>query len=252
MPHRQGDCAPLRSPPPPPWLADRFAFDDWVRRHMPLVKGIARQLKHRVPSSIEEDDLLQWGLLGLMQARKRFTGRQTQFGAFARRRIWGAMLDGLREGDPAPRELRRITNRILRNASQLEQSLGRRPTGTEIAAKSGVTLSQYHQLRSEISAYQQIDVQSEDDLSAFQHRISTPEPLQLLIDRSAQERLWEAIDQLPERERTLLHWRLNGHLKLRRIASKLGVTESRVSQLLRAASKALSLKLAREEAGRPA
>jgi RNA polymerase sigma factor for flagellar operon FliA len=231
-------------------LADQLAFDDWVRAQMPLVKSIARQLKLRLPSSVEEGDLLQWGLLGLIQARKRYTGRQSHFPAFARRRIQGAMFDGLRELDPAPRQFRRTINQIVRNRAELEQTLGRQPSGAEIAKRSGLSLSQYYRLQSEHEAYVPVVLESEEELFGYAHACFTTEPMKLLIEECARRQLHEAVALLPKRERMVLYWRLNDHLKLRRIATKLGLTESRVCQLLAATSQCLRLSLAEDEAGR--
>ena len=113
-----------------------------VQRFMPLVKRIAYHLMARLPPSVQFDDLVQNGMLGLLDAIDRFQeGFGAQFETYAAQRIRGAMLDGLRENDWLPRSLRRDMRRIEAAVHQLEQQKGRHPTETELAESLGVPLA---------------------------------------------------------------------------------------------------------------
>lgn len=213
---------------------------DYVGRFLPLVKRLAGQLMARLPASVEADDIVQAGLIGLMDAVSRFEeGQGVRFEAYAAQRIRGAMLDELRAGDWLPRSLRRSQREIERTISSLEQSLQRIPLAREVASALDVSVPQYHEMLNETSSYQMVyfeDFSGADDLpqDGFLERYCANEegnPMQLLQDRGFRRALIDAIDSLPDRERRLMNMYYDDQLNFREIAATLGVTESRVCQL---------------------
>jgi RNA polymerase sigma factor for flagellar operon FliA len=223
--------------------------EECTREFMPLVRRMAYRLKRRLPSVVEYDDLLQFGLMGLLQAAQRYKGARARFGNFALLRIRGAMLDGLRATDSAPRRLRRDIRHRRQCISKLEQALARPPTAREIAAEMRLTLGQYHCLVHEQEVHEPADLQSAEQWALLcNNGTSQCDALQPLLERCAQQRLTEAVAELPRRERDMLQMRLGECRELRHIAEHFGVTESRVCQLLGGAAARLRSRLA--EAGR--
>jgi RNA polymerase sigma factor for flagellar operon FliA len=211
--------------------------EECTREFMPLVRRMARIMKRRLPCVVGQDDLVQFGLLGLLQAAQRYNGPREEFRYFARPRIRGAIIDGLRETDSAPRRLRRNARHLRLCVSRLEQALSRAPTGREIAAEMQLTLAQYHRLVQEQDAHKSVDPYSAEQHEVpFQDSAAQADPLYLLVDQCNRRRLLAALSELPERLRRMLKLRLDDGLELRRIAVLFGVTESRVCQLLRDAA----------------
>jgi RNA polymerase sigma factor for flagellar operon FliA len=212
-------------------------IDHLVVSYAPLVKRLAYQMMARLPASVEAEDLIQNGMMGLLDAINRFEeGMGAQFETYAAQRIRGAMLDGLREADWAPRSVRRDMRRIESAISALEQEYGRAPGESELAERLGVSLPEYQHMLTEARGYQLIyfDDFSQDDGDDFLERhLGQDEinPLALLEDADARERLVQAIHELPEREKTVMALYYDEDLNLREIGEVMGVTESRVSQL---------------------
>lgn len=221
-------------------VAEREVDGDYVQRFLPLVKRLAGQLMARLPASVEADDMVQAGLIGLMDAVNRFEeGQGVRFEAYAAQRIRGAMLDELRAGDWLPRSLRRNQREIERTVSALEQSLKRVPFAREIADALQLSVPEYHELLNETSSYQLVyfeDFAGPDELPhealLEQHCPDDHDnPMHLLHDRHFREALVDAVNSLPDRERRLMHMYYEGQQNFREIAVTLGVTESRVCQL---------------------
>jgi RNA polymerase sigma factor for flagellar operon FliA len=211
--------------------------EEYTRELMPLVRRMARSMQRRLPGVVDQDDLVQLGLLGLLHAAERYNGPRERFRYFAQLRIRGAMIDGLRETDSAPRRLRRSARHLRHCVCRLEQALARAPTGREIAAEMQLTLAQYHRLVQEQDAHKPVDLHSAEQQDVrYWHSDVQSDPLYSLLERCNRRRLLAALSELPERERRMLKLRLNGSLDLRRIAVLFGVTESRLSQLLREAT----------------
>jgi len=208
-----------------------------VQRFLPLVKRIAYHLMARLPSSVQLDDLVQNGLLGLLDAIERFEeGFGAQFETYATQRIRGAMLDGLRENDWMPRQLRREMRRVEAAISQLEQSAGRPPSEQELADNLGMSLPEYQKVLLEARGHQLIyfeDFNSDDD-EGFLDRHLTEEsvdPARMLEEKAMRTGLVAAIERLPEREKLMMALYYEEELNLKEIGEVLGVTESRVCQL---------------------
>ncbi len=231
---------PLRPTP----VIDGPALEGYAREFTPRIRSLARKMRWRLPTQVDEEDLLQWGLLGLVQAAERYRGTHPHFWSFAVRRVRGAMLDGLRAADSAPRRLRRAIRQFLSCASKLEQMFGRPATSREIAAEAGVSLTQYHRMVFEHSIHEEVAANFGGELPLPNSAANWSDPLQRLLDQCAHQRLLDAIASLPPRDRMLLHLRLDGHLELRRIGVIIGVTESRVCQMLGATAAHLRSALA--------
>ena len=217
--------------------AGQINKDQLVQRFAPLVKRIAYHLMARLPSSVQVDDLVQNGMMGLLDAINRFeAGMGAQFETYAAQRVRGAMLDGLRENDWLPRSLRRDFRRIEVAISQLEQEHGRAPSEQELAAALDMTLADYQKMLQDARGHQLISFEDlvEDGVEDFLERHLTDhsnEPSKLLEDESLRRLLVAGIEALPEREKLMMALYYEQDLNLREIGEVMGVTESRVCQL---------------------
>ena len=246
----QWHASSLPSPQPPPrrrrqkiqveWMYDadgNLNKDHLIEGYAPLVKRIAYQLMARLPASVDVDDLIQNGLMGLLDAINRFTDDQgAQFETYAVQRIRGAMLDGLRDNDWVPRSLRRDMRRIEEAMSTLEQVLGRAPNENELAEALEISLPEYQRMLGEARGHQLLYLEDfggadEDDFLERHLGVDEANPARLCEDASMRVALVGAIDELPEREKLVMALYYDEELNLREIGEVLGVTESRVCQL---------------------
>ncbi len=208
-----------------------------ILHHAPLVKRIAYHLMAKLPASVQADDIIQNGMLGLIDAIGRFEeGMGAQFETYAVQRIRGAMLDGLRENDWLPRSLRRDMRRIEGAISALEQQYGRQPTEGELAKTLDMTLVEYQKMLQDARGHQLVyleDFGSEGDDDYLDRHLpsSNGDPLDALLDKNMRDVLVKAIEDLPDRERTVMGLYYERELNLREIGEILGVSESRVCQL---------------------
>ncbi|MFM9885928.1 MAG: RNA polymerase sigma factor FliA [Burkholderiales bacterium] len=214
--------------------------EDYIERYAPLVKRMASHLLAKLPASVEADDIIQAGLIGLMDAASRFEeGQGVQFETYATQRIRGAMLDELRASDWLPRSLRKSQREIERTISKLEQRLQRPPLETEIAKEIGVPLHEYQTMLQDARCHQLLYLEdfSDDDDSGSDSFLdrncpdNRSDPVEAIQDQRFRVALVEAIDGLPERERLLMGLYYEQELNFREIAAVLGVTESRICQL---------------------
>ena len=217
--------------------AGQINKDQLIQRFAPLVKRIAYHLMARLPSSVQVDDLVQNGMMGLLDAINRFeAGMGAQFETYAAQRVRGAMLDGLRENDWLPRSLRRDFRRIEEAIAQLEQQYGRAPSEQELAKALSMTLAEYQKMLQDARGHQLISFEDmvedgEDDYLERHLKDETNEPSQLLENQNLQTLLTQGIEQLPEREKLMMALYYEQDLNLREIGEVMGVTESRVCQL---------------------
>jgi RNA polymerase sigma factor for flagellar operon FliA len=209
-----------------------------VSQYQPLVKRIAYHLMAKLPASVDVDDLIQNGMLGLLDALGRYEeGLGAQFETYAVQRIRGAMLDGLRENDWLPRGVRREMRRVEAAIHQLEHENGRAPTEKELAEALGMALADYQKLLLEARGHQLVyledltDGSGDDYLERNAASIASPDPLAVLEEASVRVQLVAAIEGLPEREKMMMALYYEQDLNLREIGEVLGVTESRVCQL---------------------
>jgi RNA polymerase sigma factor for flagellar operon FliA len=208
-----------------------------LKEYAPLVKRIAHHLMLRLPGSVEVDDIIQAGMMGLLDAAGRYDElRGAQFETFAAQRIRGAMLDELRQADWMPRSLRRDMRRIEAAMSKLQQQLGKSPSESDVARELGMPLTEYQQMLFESRGAQLVyyeDFHGEGDEDFFDRYDfdSDADPLSLLQDEHFRSALIGAIENLPERERMLMGMHYEQEMNLREIGEVMGVSESRVCQL---------------------
>ena len=199
-------------------------------RYTPLVRRIAMKTVRSLPSSVTLDDLLSAGWIGLAEALQRRTNGmdEEQFEAYASHRVQGAILDYLRSLDPLSRKLRGASRRISDTTAELSSRLGRAPEEEEIAADLGLSLETYHQLLMQIAEAGLARLELTEN-SGWAPEQSSPESL--ATERELVDRVAVAIDELPERLRTVLGLYYQEDCSFREIGEVLGVTESRACQL---------------------
>jgi RNA polymerase sigma factor FliA len=223
---------------------DERARERLVVAYSPLVKFIAGRMASGLPSHVEEGDLISYGLLGLIGAIERFDpGREIKFETFAVARVKGAIIDELRSLDWVPRSVRARARDVEKANAKLEAKLQRSPTEEEMAKELKITVEEFQNALLEIA---NSSVLALDDLWTF----ADPEGgggqisvLDTITDPNAvdpeseaqsselKDRLADAIESLPERERLVIALYYYENLTLREIGEVLGVTESRISQL---------------------
>lgn len=209
-----------------------------VERYGQMVRRAAAQMMARLPANVDIDDLVQAGMIGLLDAESRFDASQgTQFETFALQRVRGAMLDELRGGDWMPRSVRRNQRTIERAIHVLEQRLKRPPGESEIAAHLQLSLADYQQFLLDAKGAQLIYLEDaggdEGEEGMLERSVPSPAalPLERLGDQRFRSALVESIEHLPEREKLVMSLYYEEGLNLKEIGAVLGVTESRISQL---------------------
>lgn len=208
--------------------------DNLLDQYLPLVRRQALALQVRLPAHIELDDLIQAGLVGLLDAMGRYDARAgAAFTTFASQRIRGAMIDELRTRDWLPRSVRRSARAVEESTRRLEQQLGRPAEEREIAADLGMPLPEYQRLLSDTNSglLLPFEVLMEEGSEPESGDSRPHSPQELLMAFENQERLAAAIQTLPEREKLLMALYYQEELNLKEIGLVLGVSESRVCQL---------------------
>ncbi|AKM30512.1 RNA polymerase sigma factor FliA [Pandoraea faecigallinarum] len=211
--------------------------NDTLTQYAPLVRRLALQLMAKLPASVELEDLIQAGMLGLLDAANRYQETQgAQFETYASQRIRGAMLDELRELDWASRGIRKTAREIEKAVQRLEQRLGRGPSESEIAGEMSIGLTEYQQMLQDVHGCQLIyyeDFEAADEEPFIDRICADPgaDPLTMLLDEGLRGGVVDAIDRLPDREKLLMSLYYEQGLNLREIGAVLEVSESRVCQL---------------------
>jgi RNA polymerase sigma factor FliA len=199
-----------------------------VLQHAELVKRIAYHLAGRLPPSVEVDDLIQAGMLGLLEAASNYAAnRGASFETYAGIRIRGAMIDALRKLDWAPRSVHRKARAVTAAMQQIERRTGREARDVEIAEAMGVTLDDYHAIVQDAASCR---LASLDDATAAA-AAGAADPFGEAADERFRTALTAAIAGLPERERLVMSLYYSDGLNLKEIGAVLKVTESRVCQL---------------------
>lgn len=204
-------------------------------QHLPEVRFIARRIHERLPQQVLLEDLVQAGVLGLIDALHKYNpGHNAQLGTYARFRIRGAILDSLRALDWSPRELRRQGRELQQAERELQDKLGRAPTAGEIAGALSISAEEYHRL---VAALHVLEPDpgtraGEETTSAIDSAVSPePDPFALCQRSEARAILAEVIADLPEREQQILSLYYFEELTMKEVGAVLGIGESRVSQI---------------------
>jgi len=204
-----------------------------VERHADLVRRIAYHLIGRLPDSVDVNDLIQTGMLGLMEAARHYKNdRGANFETYAGIRIRGAMLDELRRGDWSPRSVHRKNREMGEAMESLEKRLGRSAEPAEIAKEMEIPLDEYFRIVQDAT---QSKMLSSDELTQSGLLDTTPgheaAPENELQHEQLQGLIAEAVENLPEREKILMGLYYDQEMNLREVGEVLGVSESRVCQL---------------------
>jgi RNA polymerase sigma factor for flagellar operon FliA len=206
--------------------------------HLPVVRYLARRIHERLPQHVDIEDLVSAGVVGLMDAFSKFDpDKRVQFRSYAQFRIRGAILDSLRTLDWSPRELRRKGRAVEEAIRAATGRLGRAPGENEIAAELGVSLDDYQQLLGDLKGLEIGTLHAEHNEDSGEEELAyvpgRPEddPLFRCLKGELEERLAEAIQNLPDRERLVMTLYYYEEMTMREIGLALGVVESRVSQV---------------------
>jgi RNA polymerase sigma factor for flagellar operon FliA len=209
--------------------------DAMVMRHAELVKRIAYHLAGRLPASVEVSDLIQAGMLGLLEAAAHYTAdRGASFETYAGIRIRGAMLDALRKLDWAPRSVHRKARAAAAAVRELEAEFGREARDSEIAERMGISLTEYHRIAQDAASCRVASLdETNGDEDALVGRLEDDgaDPFLDATEEGFRAALMAAVKELPERERLVMSLYYDDELNLKEIGAVLKVTESRVCQL---------------------
>jgi RNA polymerase sigma factor for flagellar operon FliA len=228
--------------PQPPIAVTQEERNRLLLEHLPTVRFVARRIHERLPQHVDMEDLVSAGMVGLIDAFAKFDhAKQVQFKSYAQFRIRGAILDSLRTLDWSPRELRRKGRAIEETIRLLTQQLGRAPSEAEIAEDMHMPLHEYQVLLGELKGLEIGSLNIErnedggDDELSYLPGTESDEPLFRCLKGELRQRLIDAIETLPDKERMVLTLYYYEELTMKEIGLTLGVVESRVSQIHSAA-----------------
>ena len=211
------------------------SMNDIVLQYAPLVKRIAHHLLLRMPSSVQVDDLVQSGMIGLLEAARKYDlSKGASFETYAGIRIRGAMLDESRKGDWAPRSVHRKSRQVADAIKTVEMRTGSDARDQDVAAELEMSLEDYHAILQDASGSRLFsfdDMLEGDDSMLEKVAGEVPNPLEGLQNDMFRGELAAAIATLPEREQLVLALYYDEELNLKEIGQVLGVSESRVSQI---------------------
>ena len=202
-----------------------------LQQHLPLVRRIAHHLMARMPAEVDVNDLIQVGMIGLLEAAKNYAASQgASFQTYASIRIRGAMLDELRRSDWTPRSVQRKARRLAEATRAVEGRQGRTASDREVADQLGVGLDEYHTMLRDTAVCRVVGFEDQGS-QAGDLPADDATPLQDLQQQGFKQSLVQAIEQLPEREKLVMSLYYDEELNLREIGEVLGVSESRVCQI---------------------
>ena len=212
---------------------------------LPLAKRVAFQIREHLPARVELDDLISNGVLGLVDAIGKFDiTKRVKLESYARHRVRGAILDGLRGADPASRDLRKKSRKIQNLYRELEARLGRPVTDEEISGALGFTMAQWHRTLSEVQGVgfdfggrklSAGPTTKQPSTETTMLSSDDKDPYEQCYDREKREIMSRALSHLRERDRRIITLYYQQELTMMQIADCLGVDESRISQLHSAA-----------------
>lgn len=204
-----------------------------VSRYGEMVKRIAYHLVARLPTSVDVNDLIQGGLIGLIESARQYSNdKGASFETYAGIRIRGAMLDELRKSDWAPRSVHRLARNAAKAMHEIEQATGREARDVDIAKKLSISLSEYHEISADAARCQvlSMDAGAQDD-DAIDYPDASSGPMEQLQQNEFQSVLADNIGKLPEREKLVLSLYYDEEMNLREIGATLNISESRVCQI---------------------
>lgn len=226
-------------------------YDDVVTQHAPLVKRIACHLINRLPASVQLEDLIQAGMIGLLEASRNYDeGQGASFETYAGIRIRGSMLDEIRKNDWAPRSVHRKSRMVAEAVREIENQHGRDARDHEIAEALDITLEEYYNILQDASSNKILsfeDMGNGEDSMLDNMSDNAPGVLDGMHRDDLRRLLAEAIAGLPERERLVMALYYDEELNLREIGAVMGVSESRVSQIHSQAVIRLQARMAKRE-----
>ena len=223
-----------------------------ILEHMPLVRYLVGRITPQLPAHLDKQDLMSAAVIGLINAADRFDpSRGVMFKTFAEQHIRGTIIDELRSYDVLSRTMRDKYKRLERQVAILEQQLGRNPTSEEVAVSMDISLEEYHGLLDDVHVFSFISLDDswDDDegnslcLADVLSESEDKGPQQQVIMMQLTEALGQAIEALPEKERLAVTLYYCEDLNLREIGETLGLTESRISQIISQAMLRLRVKL---------
>ncbi|HFQ13463.1 MAG TPA: RNA polymerase sigma factor FliA [Gammaproteobacteria bacterium] len=210
--------------------------EELVNSYSGLVQRIAYHLIARLPASVVVDDLIQVGMLGLLDAAQHYDPAQgASFETYATIRIRGSMLDELRRNDWAPKSVHKKARDMMAVVSRIEGETGREARAAEVAREMGISLDEYYQIMQETNACRIlnfVDLGAAEDYVTDSFQSNTAQPQDSLEEDEFRRNLAAAIEALPEREKLVVGLYYDEEFNLREIGEILGVSESRISQLL--------------------
>lgn len=205
-----------------------------VELHRGLVKRIANHLAARMPASVQIDDLVQSGMIGLLEAAGKYdASKGASFETFAGIRIRGAMLDEIRKGDWGPRSVYRNSRKVSEAIQRVEARLGRDARDFEVAAELNVKVGEFYSILSDLRGCRLFSFEElfDSEESRMQARSGDQGPQADTQEEKFKYALVDAIEKLPEREKLVLMLYYDEEMNLKEIGKVLGVSESRVSQI---------------------
>ena len=220
---------------PTEYVELQTSADELVLKHAGLVKRIAYHLMNRLPQTIDVDDLVQAGMIGLLEASRNYsTEKGASFETYAGIRIRGSMLDEVRKTDWTPRSVHRKIREVTEAIRVVENESGRDAKDYEVAQRMDVSLDEYHKILRDAAACKLFSIDSsQNDDSAPQQVAGSYSlgPAEALEERDIRAHLRDAIGELPDREKLVMSLYYDDELNLREIGEILEVSESRVCQI---------------------
>lgn len=224
-------------------VADNSQRDALIVEHLSLVSAIAAHIQRGIPVHIELDDLIHAGMMGLFDAATKFTEeKNVAFPTYAKHRIRGAILDSLRQSDFASRDLRKRYKQMEATTRELTAKLGRTPTEEEIAKEMGLNsqrwqalMVDFRQLSAAASSQLRASDREDDDRQQEAPAPASETPERLFARSQMRQKLSSAVSLLPERYRQVVTLYYERDMTMKEIGAVLGVNESRVSQMHKAA-----------------
>ena len=222
-----------------------------IEQYAPLVKRIAHHMMMRMPASVQVEDLIQAGMVGLLEAAQKYDMSQgASFETYAGIRIRGAIIDEMRRGDWVPRSVHRNARRVSEAIARVEARIGRSATDQEVSQELGVSLDEYHSMLNDSASSRLFSFEESfgdddpQDSDSGTESMRFRAPHESFQKESLKKALAAAIMHLPERERLVLALYYDEELNLKEIGEIIGVSESRVSQIHSQATLRLRARLA--------